>query len=201
MKEKLAKLFGAIKDIPDKKRHLDFIAALLTIPVLLSVIILNYTNLSNIQKSKTDVNPTPVPTQAEKSIIYLPTNNNSQITQTPTATPSITNGACLKGIGPILITYPTENQTVADNPLSINIDYSNGNYCSVIWSFRINNGPWSDFTDNNPVIYNLPDGNIKFDLRVQSTVIQKEENLTRSFIYNGASVSPAPSTTSSANLQ
>jgi hypothetical protein len=48
-----------------KKNHLDFLTALLSIPVLLSVIILNYNNLK--PKSASDIAPTVTP--IEKVII------------------------------------------------------------------------------------------------------------------------------------
>jgi len=189
MKRKLSKLFIAAKKLTHKKHHLDFIVAVLTIPVLLSVIILNYTNLQNIQKNK---NITPTPTQAEKIIIDP---------QKTLANPSLASTTCVKDIGPIDISFPKENQTVSDNPLCINIKYADANYCSVVWSYKINSGTWSEFTGNNPCIYNLSGGNVKFDLRVQSTVIQKEETLTRNFIYKGTVLSPTLTSTSSANSQ
>ena len=204
LSKKLAKTALIIKNIPNKKNHIDFIAALLTIPVLVSVIILNY---SNLQKTNTKTNlPSPTPAQVEKQIIITAPPNNPQVaapnTQ-PTASPSAT---CIKQVGPVSIVYPTENQTVSDNPLCINISYSNSNYCSVVWSYRINGGTWSDYNSNSPCIYNLPNGNIKFDLRVQSTVAQdQQQTFTRNFVYNGqgtiATPSPTPTASSSANLQ
>lgn len=198
MKEKISKVVNVVKKIPDKKNHLDFLAAALTIPVLISVIILNYNNL---QKLKTPASPSAVPsvapTQAAKpQYIIVPSQNQSAESPTPVTS------ACIKDIGPIDVSYPKEGDTVSDNPLCIIINYSNTNYCSVVWSYRINNGAWSDYTSNNPCIYNLQNGNIKFDLRVQSTVTQNTASLTRNFIYQGQPVitptAPPPSTQSAA---
>lgn len=183
-KRKLHKFTENFKKV-FKKNHLDFITALLSIPVLLSVIILNYNNL----KPKQNTDLTPTPTQAEK-IIVVPQNNPTNATS-----PNPTNAACKKDIGPIEITSPTENQTVNDNPVCINIKYADSNYCSVVWSYRVNNGAWSDYNTNNPCIYNLPNGNVKFELRVQSTVEQKNQSLTRNFVVQTSN----PSSTSSAN--
>lgn len=190
MKNQLSKVIRAVKNITEKKHHLDFIAALLTIPVLLSVIILNYSNLQNLQKNKNNQNPTP--TQAEKIIV---------VPQKTSASPVLTSETCTKDIGPVSISSPQENESVSDNPTCITINYTNPNYCSVVWSYRINGGTWSDFTSNNPCIYNLPGGNVKFDLRVQSTVVQKEEDLTRNFIYKGSGAITTPTATTSASTQ
>jgi hypothetical protein len=162
------------------KNHLDFLTALLSIPVLLSVIILNYNNL----RKPGDV---PTPTPVQRPVIVLPTGNTNP---TPSA-------SCKKDIGPISISSPQEGETVNDNPVCFTIRYDDANYCSVVWSYRVNNGSWSAFTSNNPCIYNLPNGNVKFDLRVQSTVSQKEASLTRNFVYKNSN----PSATSSAQQQ
>lgn len=187
MKRKLFKFINTAKKITHKKHHLDFIVAVLTIPVLLSVIVLNY---SNLQKSKTE-DIVPTPTESKQQIIVVPKDSTKEnSTQAPI------NPSCTKDIGPISITSPKEKETVTANPVCITIDYSDLSFCSVVWSYRINGGEWSDFNSSNPCIYNLPAGNVKFDLKVQSTVKQKEENLTRSFIYAGTTVSPTLATPS-----
>ncbi len=197
---KFFKFLDTVKRLPDKKHHLDFVAALLTIPVLLSVIILNYTNLNNMQKLKTTPTPTNAPVTLlpnKQQIIVVPQNAIQQATPSATPPPQ----SCQKDIGPVTISYPSEGQTVSDNPLCVNISYDNLNYCSVVWSYRINNGQWSDFNSNNPCIYNLPNGSVKFDLRIQSTVIQKEVDLTRNFTYDGNSLATPTPATSSASTQ
>jgi hypothetical protein len=190
MKEKVKKVITSIKKLPEKKHHLDFIAALLTIPVLLSVIILNYNNLNNLQKSRNTPTPAPGQSTVEKQIIITSPVNQQPLTQSPTSS------SCIKDIGPVEISYPKDGQTVSDNPMCIIINYDDSNYCSVVWSYSINGGTWSNYTSNNPCIYNLVNGNVTFNLRVQSTVVQKEVNLTRNFIYQGTSVSPTPATSS-----
>ena len=198
MKEKILKAIKTAKKIPQKKHHLDFLAALLTIPVLLSVIILNYNNLNNLQKAK---NASPSPTAQEKQIIIVSPSQIPNTVNNPTPISS-----CKKQIGPISITYPSDNQTVSDNPVCVNISYNDANYCSVVWSYRINGGAWSDYNSNNPCLYNIPNGNVKFELRVQSTVVQsQQQTLTRNFVYNGQGTVPtptpsSPSSSSSANL-
>ncbi len=199
MKEKLSgkisKTIRVIKNAPNKKHHLDFIAALLTIPVLLSVIVLNYSNLNNLKKPIASTSPSPTQQVIIVSPSTVPNSNNN-------ATPS---PACKKQIGPVSIAYPLENQTVSDNPVCVNITYSDTSYCSVVWSYRINGGTWSDYNSNNPCLYNIPNGNIRFELRVQSTVNQTTQTYTRNFVYNGqgtiATPSPTPTASASATTQ
>ncbi len=196
MKEKLSRkvsrILTAIKKAPEKKTHLDFIAALLTIPVLLSVIILNYSNLNNLQK-KTTVNASPTPAPTQQVIIVSPSQTPAQ---TDNNLPPIQS--CKEGIGPLSISYPAEGQTISDNPVCVNINYSDPSYCSVVWSYRINGGQWSDYNSNSPCLYNMPNGNIKFELRVQSTVAQNQtQTYTRNFVYNGQGTVATPSPTPS----
>lgn len=189
LSKKISKFIRIIRNAPNKKHHLDFLAAVLTIPVLLTVIVLNFNSLQKL-KTTTQSSPTPTPVQSGKQPSYtvIP---SQQTNPTPTNSPS-----CIKTVGPIDVTYPKEGETVSDNPLCLIISYSNPNYCSVVWSYRINNGSWSDYTSNNPCIYNLPNGNVKFDLNVQSTVVQSQTTtLTRNFIYQGQTITPSPSPT------
>lgn len=185
-KRKFNRFTQGLKKIPHGKSHIDFITAILSIPVLLSVIILNYNNLKQLKPSNA-LSPTPTPTQTEKIIIVPQTG-------TPNA-PSITSAVCKKDIGPIEITSPKEGETITSNPVCINIKYDDTNYCSVVWSYRVNNGSWSDFTSNNPCIYNAPDGNIKFDLKIQSTVTQKEQTITKNFTYKNSTPQASGSAT------
>lgn len=174
-----------VRTVP-KKHHVEYITALLSIPVLVSVIALN---LLNLQSNSKKTEPTPPPTN-ERPIVVQVTGkdtNDKQIVQ-PTNTPS-----CKKEVGPISITSPKENEAVNSSPVCITIKYDNENYCSVVWSYRINGGNWSDYNSNSPCIYSLPNGNVKFELRVQSTVSQDEETIERNFTYSGPTATPTPS--------
>lgn len=186
-----SRIKSTLRKIPSKKSHLDFVLALLSVPVLVTAIIINVGNLQN--KNKTAI-PTPIPIQTiqptqEKQIIIVP---SSAPNLTPSSTPQ---PVCIKKIGPINISYPSENQTLTDNPLCINIQYSDTNYCSIVWSYRINNGSWSEYSSNSPCLYNMPSGTVKFELRVQSTVSQDQTSLTRNFIYQNNNIIPTPTPT------
>jgi hypothetical protein len=67
-------------------------------------------------------------------------------------------------------------------------------YCPVVWSYRINNGRYSDFDDKSIALYNPPNGNIVFDLRVRSLISDDEKILKRTFTYEGT-----PTASESAN--
>ncbi len=171
-----------IKKLKIRKNHLDWIAAVLSIPVLLTVMILNLNNL-NSQKKNVD-SPTPKPVE---KVIVVPQDGDK-------STPQPTNPSCKKDVGPIEITFPKEGEIVTENPVCINIKYSDSNYCSVVWSYRINDGPWSEYNSNSPCLYNLPQGDVKFELRIQSTASQDQEMLTRNFTYK-SSLTPTSSIT------
>jgi len=181
--EKAANKFGRfIKTFP-RKHHVEYIAALLSIPVLLSVIALNYFNLQNTAKK----NEPAQPISNEKPVVIITGSNDSGSQILPTNSPS-----CKKEIGPISISSPKEGETVSSNPVCISIRYEDENYCAVVWSYRINGNDWSDYNSSSPCLYNLPSGKVKFELRVQSTVSQDEETIERNFIYE------APTATSTA---
>jgi len=79
------------RGLPGKKQHLEFFTALLTIPVLLTVLISNISNLQN-QKKTTTPAPTPL---IERIVITQPAantlpNQSPTPTSTPTATPTPT---------------------------------------------------------------------------------------------------------------
>lgn len=169
----------SIKEFHTKKPHIEFFTALLTIPVLLTVIILNLNNLKSNSEKEEPKNETIVITQAapqEKEII-------------------VTRQACKAGIGDISISNPDENENVSDNPLMIDIDYDAEDFCAVVWSYRINNGNWSSYDDRSIALYNLPNGDIKFELRVKSVVGNSQKTLTRNFVYSGEEASVTPTFT------
>lgn len=194
MKQKIKSL---IKRAPDNKVYIEVITALLTVPVMLTVLITNYNNLTT--KKTTSEAVSAVPTKTQEVIIKtIPGNNNSQA-QTPpqianqaqspaTPTPIPTTGTtqCQKSVGPVTISYPTEGETVSDNPLTIIINHDDNDYCAVVWSYSINGGPWSNYSSNSISLYDMPNGSKQLELRVQSTVSNDQTLLTRNFTYTGA---------------
>src|SRR5258708_3761435 len=135
---KWTNLKDRLKTLSEKKPHLDFIAAVLTIPLLALTLYLNVANLKN---KTAPVTPTPQP-----AVTIIEKNNTPQVVIPKVITaaqPTANTTSCIKEIGPIEISSPTEGQTVIANPTCIDINYQAGNYCSVVWSYSINSSTWS----------------------------------------------------------
>lgn len=177
------KLRDWYENLPNKKGHVEFVTAILTIPVLLTVI---FTNVSNINRKeepnqKQMVTVVPVEIKAKE----------------PDTSGSPTIKECKKEVGPVAITFPTENDTVTDDPFSIEIDYQVGEFCAVAWQYRLNGTSWSAFTDKDISIYNLTPGKKKLEVRVKSIASNDQELLERNFVYK-SETTPTPSASSSA---
>jgi len=181
VKKFIRKTKYSYRALPDKKQYVEFFTAALTVPMLLTVIIIN---LNNLRSNKA---ATPTPTQERPIVVNVPESTGTK----PETQPS--NTACTKGIGPISIDYPDENETVFDNPIQIDINYQQGNYCSAVWAYRINDGKFSDYDDKSIALYNVPNGTIRFQLKVKSIVTGETKTLTRTFIYKGSQDTPSAS--------
>ena len=195
-RRKMAKLKEGLHKLPDRKPQLDFIAGLLTIPLLLVTLILNFNNLTGKNTAaKSSLSPSPSITAAP-TIIYKTIGGGGNITPLVVTTkPQPTSpDQCIQDIGPISIANPSEGQTVSDNPVCIDINYQAGNYCGVVWAYKINGGPLSDYSNNSVCYNNLPNGNNTFELHVKSLVSSSTQTLTRNFIYKGAGT-PTPTLT------
>ncbi|CAN5197334.1 hypothetical protein BH09PAT1_BH09PAT1_2510 [soil metagenome] len=189
VKKFLIKTKHSYRTLPDKKQYIEFFTAALTVPMLLTVIIINLNNL----RSNKAATPIPTPTQDRPIVVTLP-NTETKVTVTPQ--PSTV--ACKKGIGSISIGYPDENSVISENPVQIDINYQQGDYCAVVWSYRINDGNFSNYDDKSIALYNVPSGPIRFQLKVKSIVTGEEKTLTRNFTYKGSSDS-TPVASGSAN--
>lgn len=182
--------------LPDKKRYLEFVTAFLSIPVLITVLISNVSSLQNTKKSETAA-PTAAPVPV--TIVMQPTTPEQARTITtpvPTNTPTSTPQACTPGIGSIELTYPTEGSVISRDPVCVELTRKNTNYCSVTWSYRINNGAWSDYTDKQICMYGLSSGSKLLDVRVKSALTGDEIILERSFTVAGITPTPTPATQS-----
>lgn len=186
----LKKTKHSYRTLPDKKQYIEFFTAALTVPMLLTVIIINLNNLRTTNKA---AQPAPTPAQERPIVVTIPSPESKQ-----SATPQPSSGVCKKGIGPISIDYPEENSIVTDNPIQIDINYKPGDYCAVVWSYRINDGKFSDYDDKSIALYNVPSGTIRFQLKIKSIVTGEEKLITRTFSYRGSSDS-TPVASGSAN--
>lgn len=174
----MGKIRRFFSGVTGKKHHVEFFTALLSIPVLLTVITLNLSNLNASKK----VEPSPKPNQI---IISLPTNKQTLVTNAPT------KPACLPGIGNVSISYPREGDIISDYPVAVTVSYEAKGYCAVVWSYRINGGSWSEFDDKSVALYDLPSGNITLDLRVKSVINGGgDTTLSRTFTYKRSKATP-----------
>lgn len=196
------KILLSTKNIHDKKPYIEFFTAILSVPVLITVIMLNINNLKSTNKSTT---ASPSPVQKEEKI-YIPVitttqNTNKKSTPQDSVTPTEeisqtpTNQACKPEIGPVSISSPDEGDALTDNPVSIIINYKTGEYCAVVWSYRLNGSSWSAYDDKSIALYNLPPGKIKIEVKIKSIVSGDEQILTRNFTYNGTTTAAAPTPT------
>lgn len=171
-----------------KKPYFEFVTAFLSIPVLITVLLLNVNTLKGINNAK--VTPTPGLGGVNSAGFFAQPVGDAEVSQTAA---SLTQAPCEKGLGPVSISSPNEDDKVEDNPVVINIDYDDSTYCGAAWSYRINGGTWSGYDDRSVALYNLPQGPVKFELRVKSIVTADEKNLTRNFIYSGKGTIDLPS--------
>lgn len=170
----------------EKKPYIELVVAVLSIPSILLLLILNFKSLTS--SSKTTPTATPTPTSSEK--VNLPGTNGMFFTKPvlrETITVSKTPAPCVKGLGPISITSPNEGDMVTTNPVEVDISYDDSIYCSAVWAYSINGSNWSDYDNNSVALYNLPNGQIKFQLRVKSLTSSDSTTLTRNFTYAGSS--------------
>ncbi|MBI2442603.1 MAG: hypothetical protein HYV40_01685 [Candidatus Levybacteria bacterium] len=182
----LSRILRSYRSLPQKKQYVEFFTAILTVPVLLTVIILNVSNLRQSEEKKE-----AKPTQQPEIVVTVPeqkekTQANTTASSTNTVTPTVHPEECKKEIGPIEIISPEEEEAVTDNPVTITIQRINDGYCAVVWSYRLNNGRWSEYDDKSIALYNPPKGPITFELKVKSVVTGAEKIFTRKFTYDGS---------------
>jgi len=183
--------------LPDKKRYFELLTAVLSVPMILTVILVN---MSTINKSKELSNTTPTSTPIQV-VVENPasgsgnTNNPPKINiATPTSTATPTKTECKKDIGEIEILSPQEGEIITNNDVCINIS-TDSDYCPVSWSYKLDNDSWSDYSSNNICLYNLTAGKKTLQIKVKSSVVDKTITLERNFTYKN-SITPTPTTTS-----
>lgn len=173
------------------KPYIEFLTAFLSIPVMITVMVLNFNTLKNINTKPT---PTPMPGVSTQAGFFAePIGGETLVEPTPEgATPE----PCLRGLGPLTITTPEENDVVTENPVTIDISYDDKRYCAAAWSYRINGGSWSGYDDRSVALYNLPQGPVKFELRVKSIAGDDNRTVTRNFTYKGSGTILIPTSSS-----
>lgn len=198
MKEFVEKVKNEFKNLPDRKKYAEAISALLTLPVLITVLLLNVNNLKKTNTSATAL-PTAAPTvEVIKEIVNYPTASlqpTPSLMLTSTPAPDTTPQKCTPQIGPVQITSPDDGELVTSNPLTIEIGRTSDAYCAIVWSYRLDNGNWSDYSNTTISVFNLAAGKKKLDVKVKSVVTSSEIILTRNFVYQSDQPTTAPSPT------
>lgn len=179
--------------IMKNKPYVEFFTAFLSIPVMITVIMLNFNSLKNLGGQPT---PTPTAGQTQPGFFAAPV----PLSKSPQlSAQSLTPADCVKGLGPVSIDTPNEGDSITENPVVITINYDSSKYCGAAWSYRINGGSWSGYSDTSVALYNLPQGPVKFDLRVKSIVTADEKDVTRNFTYNGSGTVLIPTSATSSS--
>src|SRR6185369_3907080 len=110
----LGRIAASYRKIPDKKPYIEFVTAILSIPVLLTVILLNFNALRS-DKKDTNSNNNNTP----RTVVITAPGSNNQSNSNPNAKQE----ECTPEVGPVTITSPDEGDTVTDNPVFVNISY------------------------------------------------------------------------------
>lgn len=182
------------QDLPEKKKYIELITASLSVPMMLTVIFVNFNNIKN-QKTTTATTSTVTPIQV---ILDNPSKRDKEntatestspvLTLTTTPTTTISQTECKKEIGPIEILSPQEGEIIDTDKVCINIS-TDDKYCPVLWSYKIGTDNWSEFNKNDICLYNLTAGKKQLQIKIKSTVVDKTITMERNFIYQ-SSITP-----------
>lgn len=188
--EIIPKIGGWYKALPEKKPYVEFITAVLTVPVLLTVIVNNVNSLRN-NKTMAQGN-TPSPSPASSPVVKAEIRVSAEPVIPTRITPNPASPAasptdpapCKKSLGPAAILQPEDGETVKNDPVTIDISYPTGEYCAAVWSYRIDSGNWSEYSDKSVNIYGMEPGRKNLQVKVKSLTSGEETILQRTFIYS-----------------
>lgn len=183
-----------IQALPRRKQYIEFFTAILSLPIMITAIILN---INALRPKTTPTNPTtPV---SEKVIIISPgASSQTNVNTSPATTP--TGGVCQTELPNVSISSPQEGESVSKDAVCIAPDIAKGNYCAIVWRYSVNNTSWSDYDDKAFCLYNLAAGNVTVRLQIKSTVTGATQEVDRHFTYTPSSnPSPTPVASSSAH--
>ena len=205
-----------VHTLPDRKRYIEVITASLTVPVLLTVIYSNITNIrsnnkTNAQEPKPEQNSQVLPQSTGLTIeikeppaqAFIPATKSSESANKIIPSPSPEVKECTREVPPVALVSPEENETVTTNPLCIDINVEQGDFCSVVWSYKLNGNSWSEFTDKEICLYNVDNGAKALEVRIRSIAGSDEVTVKRNFNYQGGPTSSpdaAPSASTSATV-
>ena len=127
----LKKIQSWYRGLPDKKKYIEFFTALLTIPVLLTLILNNIGNIQERNQRELEGDtPAPqvtiLPVEVERPVIV----NGDTTPATPSADDQ-TPTECKREVGPVSIVNPSEGQVIDSGTVGVDISYTIGEYCAV----------------------------------------------------------------------
>ena len=178
--------------LPDKKKYFELVTAVLSVPMIVTVIIVNLNSI-NRSKQTTTATITSAPIQvvveapASSSGNINPPKDDKQPKITPTVAPTATptSIACKQGVGEVEISSPQEDEVITSDNVCIIIS-TDSDYCGVTWSYKLDNGDWSGFSNQNICLYNLSAGKKNLQVKIKSNVVDKTVTLARDFTYKTA---------------
>lgn len=193
------------RKLPEGKKYVEFITALLSVPVMITVIILNMNNLNQNKQNALKVAPTTAPievvitTGMSRADDEDRPSRNTQDNLTPTMTPTLTPTptvtltptptsivtptavACIKEVGSVEVVTPQEGQVFSNNNFCIKIS-RNSKYCGATMAYQLDDsGSYSDYTSSSICLYNLSNGVHSLQLKIKSTESDDSVTLKRSF--------------------
>ncbi|NCU31976.1 MAG: hypothetical protein EOM23_03350 [Candidatus Moranbacteria bacterium] len=207
MKNIFTRIKNWYQNLPDKKKYIELISAALTVPMLLTVIIINLNNIKNQnQTTTTDTSSSTTPiqivitgTQDQENKNPPPTEKSSPTatgsitpTSTPTSTPTPTS--CINEIGPIEILSPQEGEIISTSNVCLNIS-TDSKYCQLVWSYKLDDDDWSEFNSNDICFYNLDSGSKQLQIKFKNTSTGNTVTLVRNFTYQNPSITSTPTVT------
>lgn len=188
-----------------KKRTLDVVTGLLTVPVLLTVTI---SNILNIQSTKGETlasttasisaTPAAINVILEEDTQTLPKvaqNEVDEVQPTPHASPmelaSTASKNCKAGIPPYKIISPKAGETVAGDPVCVVFTSDDEGYCDTKWAYTVNDSSWSAYSTAPVCLYNMAPGKVKLGLKFKTD--SEERDYTHEFVYEKHESSSSPS--------
>lgn len=189
MKNPFKRLYEWQKTIPEKKKIIELIATCLSVPSLITIILLNLNSLKKINQI------TPTPTPAPTSAITVEIKAPEVTTSTPSGQPVNQPAECKNEIGPISIVTPHDSEVINSNNFDIEISSPKEGYCPVVWSYRINNSTWSVYSDKVISLQNVSSGNKTLEIKVKNTTTNEEITLKRSFTVITSDITPTSTPT------
>ncbi len=164
--------------MPDKKRYFELVAAILSIPVLITVILLNTNILRGEKKDDLPTTPTIIETQKVQVITQPPQQIVVQQSQPESKLPK-TN--CIEGVGPVDILSPRNGEELRANPVCLQIN-TDKDYCPVLFSSSLDGSDFSEYSSDGVCFYNLEAGEHDATVRIKSTITDEVVSLGRSFV-------------------